>query len=515
MANKDLATLWASSKSLIKIINDEVKNKINNRVVELAKAKKSAESNDPEDFARYIQLAKSSLDLNPSKDTLAPLTNLFSDVISGIMAYMTLKSNTKMYAYMLFYSEIIVDYKYRGFCSIDVNKSPMIIHINPLFVKDEWSPSDVVGVFTNEMLKIIYLHPDIYKKVNTQQDPQVHLELDIASDIASSEIVIDKVINDIKSGNNATMRLPDNIYTKSRLERNYDMNLQNNADIKYYYAAIASKRSKLPEQDGTGANQGMAMPQSENGTASPENSQGKQAHDWESGNPENSHNNMLGTIGKAIDAVSKTSSDGRGLIPSWLQSQIDDLFKPPKINWRQYLRKAIGMIPVPYEETKRKLNRRQMKRPDLPGRKPKMVSEVVVALDTSGSMSDGELSNCLNEVCGIVKSAEANITVIECDAEISKKPYTIKPKQKNRIQRNMSGRGGTSFIPVIEYINANKRYRNSVLIYFTDGYGDYEIPKPKVFRTIWVVLRDKDNLSLKEPYGQVVTLDLDDDIFNN
>ena len=34
MANKDLATLWASSKSLIKIINDEVKNKINNRVVE-------------------------------------------------------------------------------------------------------------------------------------------------------------------------------------------------------------------------------------------------------------------------------------------------------------------------------------------------------------------------------------------------------------------------------------------------------------------------------------------------
>ena len=34
----------------------------------------------------------------------------------------------------------------------------------------------------------------------------------------------------------------------------------------------------------------------------------------------------------------------------------------------------------------------------------------------------------------------------------------------------VSGRGGTSFVPVIEYINKNSYFRDSVLIYFTDGF---------------------------------------------
>ena len=91
------------------------------------------------------------------------------------------------------------------------------------------------------------------------------------------------------------------------------------------------------------------------------------------------------------------------------------------------------------------------------------------------------------------------------------------------VQTKMKGRGGTSFIPVIRYINGEKeysdvkkypmagKYRDALLVYFTDGYGDYEIPKPKTYRNLWVVLHDVKNLSLKNPYGDVKSLSMDAD----
>ena len=55
------------------------------------------------------------------------------------------------------------------------------------------------------------------------------------------------------------------------------------------------------------------------------------------------------------------------------------------------------------------------------------------------------------------------------------------------------------------------KYRDALLVYFTDGYGDYEIPKPKTYRNLWVVLHDVKNLSLKNPYGDVKSLSMDAD----
>ena len=80
---------------------------------------------------------------------------------------------------------------------------------------------------------------------------------------------------------------------------------------------------------------------------------------------------------------------------------------------------------------------------------------------------------------------------------------------------------GTSFVPAIEYINGtgefhnNKKYpnagkyRDALTVYFTDGYGDYEIPKPRTYRNLWVVMQDAKCLSLKEPYGDVKSITTD------
>jgi predicted metal-dependent peptidase len=47
------------------------------------------------------------------------------------------------------------------------------------------------------------------------------------------------------------------------------------------------------------------------------------------------------------------------------------------------------------------------------------------------------------------------------------------------------GGGGTSFIPVFEYVNVEARDAK-LLIYFTDGYGSFPEPHDVEIPTIWV-----------------------------
>ena len=75
------------------------------------------------------------------------------------------------------------------------------------------------------------------------------------------------------------------------------------------------------------------------------------------------------------------------------------------------------------------------------------------------------------------------------------------------IQKKVQGRGGTAFTPAIEYINRNRAFRDALMIYFTDGYGERDIPRPRTYRNIWVVFDKAENLSVKEPYGAVIALE--------
>ena len=102
----------------------------------------------------------------------------------------------------------------------------------------------------------------------------------------------------------------------------------------------------------------------------------------------------------------------------------------------------------------------------------------------------------------IIAGRKHALTVIECDSEVQR-VYSVKTQAD--IKKNVVGRGGTAFAPVIEYVNNDRYFRDALLIYFTDGYGEYQIPKPKTYRNLWVILDRKENLSLKEPYGMVIS----------
>jgi predicted metal-dependent peptidase len=118
-------------------------------------------------------------------------------------------------------------------------------------------------------------------------------------------------------------------------------------------------------------------------------------------------------------------------------------------------------------------------------------------------MSYDYIKRAMNEIYNIVKHYKTKLTVIEADHQIQRVYY---PKDLREVIPEVKGRGGTWFKPVIDYINKENTFKKALMIYFTDGFGDTTIPKPMTYRNLWVVLDNVDNLSLKQPYGEVVAL---------
>jgi predicted metal-dependent peptidase len=154
---------------------------------------------------------------------------------------------------------------------------------------------------------------------------------------------------------------------------------------------------------------------------------------------------------------------GRGLVPSEMKDYIDSLFEivEPVIDWKSYLRRFNSMSTMVYtKKTRRKPNRRFNTGPAL---KIKQKKRTLVAIDTSGSVSNDDLVEFFNEIYHIYKSG-TYVDIIECDAKVQR-VYEYKG-QREEIE--VQGRGGTDFEPVMQYLSEHRNeYAN--LIYLTDG----------------------------------------------
>jgi predicted metal-dependent peptidase len=146
------------------------------------------------------------------------------------------------------------------------------------------------------------------------------------------------------------------------------------------------------------------------------------------------------------------------------------------------------------KKIRRKENRRFCENPGL---KIKMRQHMLLAIDTSGSVSDTELQEFMGEIHHIYKTG-VDITIIQCDTSIN----SIE-EYKGKNELNVKGRGGTEFDPVLDYYNANQKKYTS-LVYFTDGECYTSVlPKGNV---LWV-LSERSHMNESLP-GKVIKLEL-------
>jgi len=181
-----------------------------------------------------------------------------------------------------------------------------------------------------------------------------------------------------------------------------------------------------------------------------------------------------------LDAKEQTEKK-RGFVPGEISGllKLDEVI-PPKFNWKAYIKRFTGISTKIFT---RKLRRKENKRySDNPGLKIKMRQNMLVGIDTSGSVCDDELKEFMNEIHHLYK-AGVEVTIVQCDSRIqSIKPYD------GKFELEVAGRGGTTFDPVLEYFNERKQFTS--LIYFTDGeaWTDIKPRKP----VLWVLSERSD-----------------------
>lgn len=195
------------------------------------------------------------------------------------------------------------------------------------------------------------------------------------------------------------------------------------------------------------------------------------------------------------EIASEMLKKNRGLVPKELSEYINSLFeiKESVIDWKSYLRRFSSQSPkVITKKSRHKPNKRFE---DNPALKIKPKKNTLVAIDTSGSVSNSELVEFFNEIYHIYKSG-TDVTVIECDAKIQR-VYEYKGKLEDL---KVQGRGGTDFEPVFKYLLEHKNKYNN-LIYLTDG--ECSAPETKILKPVLWVHSSKSSINNNLPGSKI------------
>lgn len=190
-----------------------------------------------------------------------------------------------------------------------------------------------------------------------------------------------------------------------------------------------------------------------------------------------------------------------GKLPADLQRFIDDLLNP-KTDWRTQLRRFI---------TELSKNDYSWQRPNkmmlgehgiyLPTLYSENMGTIVVAIDTSGSITQEMLTLFASEINAIRNDVHPEKTVvIYCDAHVN---HVDEFTAEDILELKMHGGGGTDFRPPFDYIEENN-LAPACLLYMTDGYGPFP-DAPPAYPVMWCM-----TTKVEPPWGERLQLELDD-----
>lgn len=470
---------------------------------------------------------------NQTDDLLDEVCSDFLELLELLKLFL-ISERDSYYGYFLMNMQFRANVFSDSIAGIKLNTFPPVFESNPLLLC-KFSLKEIIYVVCHEIDHVVLNHPAEMVKANPTGEQELFYHFNLAADAA----VNDRINHEIIAEKHGFMAAPKGLITSGVLSKMFHLGkIYEMENYAYYFELIRTKGKRNNDMQ-NGAQQMMdalgdddEASESGNGTvhqdeqnedqsqegnssndAEIEGDAGKQVvtaknangqysdHNWEAGDDAE---NAAATIREFVNtAVSTMSEESRGLMPAYFMSQVEKINEPPKISWQKILKKYVGTITANKRKTRTRLNRRQPDRFDLSGTMDDKILKIVVCIDTSGSVDDTMIAHIFNEIFEILAKRKHEITIIECDAQVQR---VYKAKTPKDIKLKAAGRGGTCFSPAIEYINNHKEFRDALMIYFTDGYGEREIPRPRTYRNMWVVIGDERNLSVKEPYGVVLSL---------
>jgi predicted metal-dependent peptidase len=195
-------------------------------------------------------------------------------------------------------------------------------------------------------------------------------------------------------------------------------------------------------------------------------------------------------IRQGVMAHQKIAGTGAG----GLDRDLLDLLEP-KVDWREMLREFVKATCSAKDTSSwRRVNRRFLSTgtymPSLIGEK---VGHLVVAVDTSGSVGQAELSGFLTEVRGIAEEVKpSQVDLIYWDSEVAAhEEYTETMVGDIINSTKPRGGGGTSPSCVSQYLK-DKRIEPECVIVLTDGYVGNDWGSEWTAPVLWAIVGGND-----------------------
>lgn len=198
-------------------------------------------------------------------------------------------------------------------------------------------------------------------------------------------------------------------------------------------------------------------------------------------------------IERTIAVLEKTLKD-KGDLPAGLKRLLQNL-KKPEVDWRRVLRNFLGKTVYGLEDYRwdhPNFRHPLAKEVIVPGMVKEDLENVVVVIDTSGSISERELTAFVSEISGIFKEFDLEyVRVITTDAKVHE---DVKVKNLKEFLKGIKfkGGGGTDFRNVFEKVK-----KCFCMIFFTDGMATYP-EKPPKYPVLWILTKQHQ----KPPWGK-------------
>jgi len=193
-----------------------------------------------------------------------------------------------------------------------------------------------------------------------------------------------------------------------------------------------------------------------------------------------------------------------GKLPEQLERFVEKLLNP-KVPWQEKLRHMVTRSASRDDTTWAKPNRRRLINQGvvMPSYTGYCAGHIVVAVDTSGSIAEKELTAFMSELQNILDTSKPErCTVIAIDAALHDVTELMDGDSLLDNMPPLRGGGGTSFIPAFEWCKTEDTIP-STLIYFTDMYGVFPDEAPE-YPVIWC----STTKGPKAPFGDVIEIDI-------
>ena len=251
---------------------------------------------------------------------------------------------------------------------------------------------------------------------------------------------------------------------------------------------------------------GNPVPPNGSGGSDPQgtsSAQGFDEHDWEEANKLS--DDEIKELEKDIDVAIRQGSMMAGKLGANGNRRFDELMQP-QVNWREVLREFIQTTCTGNDySTWKRPNRRYIGAGVyLPSGISERVDELVLAIDTSGSISDHAVALFLSEVqsiCATVKPDKVRVLYWGHEV-VGDESYATHELDTLVKSTEVRGGGGTDVECVVEYMGKHKINPQATII-LTDGhlFGDWGTWKCP---TLWCVL---DNKRATPDTGKVVHIE--------